>query len=51
MKRINKYYGVDTWEKIKDMDKYVFIKDGAHKLYKLKKAGLLLNLKEIGAFK
>ncbi len=51
MRRINKYYGHDTWNKIKDLDKEVFIKEGAYKLYKMKKEDKLPNLQEVGALK
>jgi len=50
-RRINKYYGPDTWDKLKDLDKLVFVKDGAHKLYRMKREGILPDLNKIGALK
>ena len=50
-KRINKYYGPGTWDKLKDLDKSIFVKDGAYKLYTLKRDNLLPDLDKIGALK
>jgi len=49
--RINKYYGEGTWDKLTDLDKQVFIANGAYKLYKQKKENTLPDLKDIRALK
>ncbi len=50
-RRINEYYGEGTWDRLKDLDKEVFIKEGAYKIWKMKQEGILPRLSEIGALK
>ena len=50
-RRINEYYGSGTWDNLKELDRKVFIQQGAHKIWKMKKENILPNLKEISAYK